>query len=67
MPRIKKEKNEEIINKNESVEIPADFKVIDDRQATWDKFLANYEKENPVKFFKKKANGEFDQIPDSFK
>lgn len=38
-----------------------------DRDVKWEKFLENYAKENPVKFASKKANGEFDKIPASFK
>lgn len=38
-----------------------------DREARWAAHVANYEKKNPVKFAAKKARGEFDKIPDSFK
>ncbi|RJQ33890.1 hypothetical protein C4568_03755 [Candidatus Parcubacteria bacterium] len=38
-----------------------------DRKARWEKFLADAEKQNPVKFAVKKANGEFDEIPESFR
>jgi len=38
-----------------------------EREARWEKFLANYAQKNPVKFASKKKNGEFDSIPDSFK
>jgi len=38
-----------------------------DREARFEKFLANYAQKNPVKFASKKKNGEFDNIPDSFK
>ncbi len=37
------------------------------RELRWQKFLENYAQKNPVKFASKKANGEFDSIPDSFK
>jgi len=37
-----------------------------DREARWEKFLANYAQKNPVKFASKKKNGEFDKIPESF-
>lgn len=39
----------------------------DPRQERWEKFLAGYAVKNPIKFAQKKANGEFDKIPDSFK
>lgn len=38
-----------------------------DREKRWDDFVANYQVKNPVKFATKKANGEFDKIPASFK
>lgn len=37
------------------------------REARWAKFLEDYKVLNPVKFASKKANGEFDSIPDTFK
>lgn len=38
-----------------------------EREARWETHLANYKAKNPVKFAAKKARGEFDKIPDSFK
>lgn len=38
-----------------------------DRQARWDKYVENYRVKNPVKYASKKANGEFDEIPVSFR
>lgn len=38
-----------------------------DRQARWDKHVANYKAKNPVKAAAKEKNGEFGKIPDSFK
>lgn len=40
---------------------------VDPRTEAWKVFLAKYEKDNPVKFAAKKARGEFDTIPASFK
>jgi hypothetical protein len=40
---------------------------VDPRQAKWDAFVKRYAVLNPVKYASKKANGEFDKIPDSFK
>lgn len=37
-----------------------------DREAAWEKFLANYKAKNPVRFARLEANGEFKTIPDSF-
>lgn len=39
----------------------------DAREAAWEKLLAKYEAQNPVKFAAKKALGAFDKIPASFK
>lgn len=39
----------------------------DDRQERWDAYVANYMKLSPVKGAAKKANREFDKIPDTFK
>ena len=36
------------------------------REARWAKFLDDYKVLNPVKFAAKKANGEFNSIPESF-
>jgi hypothetical protein len=36
------------------------------RDIRWEKFLEGYAVKNPVKYASKKANGEFDKIPDSF-
>ena len=38
-----------------------------DRQERWDKHVENYIAKNPVKGAAKKARGEFDKIPDTFK
>lgn len=38
----------------------------DARQTRWEAYVQNYAEENPVKYAAKKANGEFDKIPDSF-
>ena len=38
-----------------------------ERQARWEAYVENYAKKNPVKHAAKKANGEFDTIPASFK
>lgn len=38
----------------------------DARQLRWDAYVAGYAEKNPVKYAAKKANGEFDKIPDSF-
>lgn len=38
-----------------------------ERQVRWEKFVANYAILKPVKYASKKKNGEFDQIPASFK
>lgn len=38
-----------------------------EREARWEKHVANYMKENPVKGAAKEARGEFKVIPDSFK
>lgn len=40
--------------------------VVDERQAAWDKHLADYAESNPVKFAAKKEAGQFDRIPDGF-
>lgn len=69
MPRAKVEKPEEELEleapAEEAVEAPAAPKS--DRQARFDAHVANYMKANPVKGAAKKARGEFDKIPDSFK
>ena len=41
--------------------------AIDPRTELWNRLVSKYEKDNPVKFSKKKANGEFDKIPATFK
>ena len=38
-----------------------------ERNERWEAHLAAYEKQNPAKFAAKKAKGEFDKVPDSFK
>ncbi len=38
----------------------------DARSPRWNKFVEAYKVSNPVKYASKKANGEFDKIPDSF-
>lgn len=38
-----------------------------DRQLRWEAHVERYAVKNPVKYASKKANGEFDEIPDSFK
>ena len=38
-----------------------------DRQIRWEKYVEAYMLDNPVKGAAKKANGEFDTIPNSFK
>lgn len=40
--------------------------AVDERQARWEAFLAQYEVVNPTKYAAKKLAGEFDKIPDSF-
>lgn len=55
-----------MVTKTEKTEEKVDKKA-DARQEAWDAFLAKYEKENPVKFAVKKARGEFDEIPATFK
>lgn len=42
-------------------------KTLTDREKRWEAFLAGYAVKNPVKFASKKANGEFDNIPVTFK
>jgi hypothetical protein len=44
-----------------------EVKVKSDRQLRWEKHVENYIKESPVKGQAKKARGEFDTIPDTFK
>lgn len=39
----------------------------DERAQRWEALVAEYEKRNPKKFAAKKAAGQFDKIPDSFK
>jgi hypothetical protein len=46
-------------------EVPARKKS--DREIRWEQFVAAYAISNPVKYAGKKANGEFEKIPDSFK
>jgi hypothetical protein len=48
-------------------EVKEEVKNDDPRAEAWAKFLENYQKENPVKFEKKQANGEFAKIPVTFK
>lgn len=55
-----------MVTKTEKTEEKVDKKV-DPRQSAYDALLAKYEKENPVKFAVKKARGEFDEIPATFK
>lgn len=40
---------------------------VSDRQKRWESYLANYAQKNPVKYASKLANGEFKEIPPSFK
>lgn len=42
-------------------------KTPDERESRWLAHLAKYQAANPVKFASKKANGEFDEIPLTFK
>lgn len=46
------------------VEAPA---PISDREARWKKYVENYMILSPKKGAAKKARGEFDKVPDSFK
>ena len=39
----------------------------DPRQVRWEEFVQRYAIKNPVKYAAKKANKEFDTIPDSFR
>jgi hypothetical protein len=39
----------------------------DPRQERWEELQQKYAIQNPVKFAAKKAAGQFDKIPDSFK
>lgn len=41
-------------------------KPTDERSIRWNKFVESYKVINPVKYAIKKANGEFDKIPDHF-
>lgn len=38
-----------------------------DRDLRWAAYLDNYKQKNPVKYAAKKAAGQFDKVPDSFK
>lgn len=40
---------------------------VSDREARWKAYTTAYMAKNPVKGAAKKARGEFDKIPDSFK
>lgn len=40
---------------------------VSDREARWKKYVEAYVAKNPVKGAAKKARGEFDKIPDSFR
>jgi hypothetical protein len=57
-----REVNENTMAKEEVKEVKKD-----PRQARWEEFLKRYAVSNPVKYARKKENGEFDKIPDSFK
>ena len=48
-------------------EIKEEVEVVAPKSSAWIAFLANYEKQNPVKFAAKKAKGEFDKVPANFK
>jgi len=37
------------------------------RESRWEKFLEKAQIQNPIKFAQKKAKGEFNKIPDSFR
>ena len=41
--------------------------VDSERKARWDAFLATAREVNPARFDRQKENGEFDEVPDSFK
>jgi len=56
-----KTKEEEVVSEEVVVE-PTNK----EQKARWTAFLDRYQAQNPVKFAVKKANGEFDKIPDSF-
>jgi len=53
--------------KKEKVEEKVEVETVDPREAKWAAHLAKYEKSNPVKFASKKAKGEFNTIPSTFK
>ena len=55
-----------MVKKEEKIE-KVEEEVTDSRQSAWEAFLVKAEKANPVKFAAKKAKGEFDKIPVSFK
>ncbi len=57
---VKKLEKEEVIEEAESVKA-------DPRVRAWEAFVANYAIKNPVKYAAKKARGEFDKIPATFK
>lgn len=64
-PRYQLRSNQNTMPKE--VEKKEDAKVEkSDRQARWEKHVANYAIKNPVKYAAKKANKEFDTIPASF-
>lgn len=48
-------------------ESPKEAPKADPRQERWEAFVKRYAVLNPVKHASKKANGEFDKIPASFK
>lgn len=62
MARKEIEKVEEEIEKVEE-----ESKVLTPREIAFNKLVANYAIANPVKYAAKKARGEFDKIPDTFK
>lgn len=61
----KKETKEEEPKKLEEVK-QASSENKGSREKKWKEFLARYQASNPVKYDSKKANKEFDKIPDSF-
>lgn len=52
--------------KDTEKEVKVEKKEKSPREVRWEKFLAGYAVQSPVKYAAKKANGEFDQIPASF-
>lgn len=62
----KEEKKEEVVEETVVEEAPVE-EVSSDRQKRFKAFVAKYAILSPVKYAAKKAAGEFDKIPDSFK